>query len=199
VRFVAIDAHPFSLDDIAEAYEPFGERHDDVTKVLITPSADATHMMATPLDGFMPAIPEHTFRHLTPEECRALLTRNHVGRIAFSLHDQVDIEPINYVAEGEWIFGRTSEGSKLAKLRRHPRCAFEVDEVRGLFDWSSVVVKGTFSTLDAKAGSLHTYQRANSLLWSLVPGTFSAGDPVPHRSVIFGVFAQEMTGRTAHP
>jgi len=81
------------------------------------------------------------FRDLTLEESNALLISKNVGRIAFSLHDQVDIEPINYVSDGEWIFGRTSKGTKLATLLHHPWCAFEVDEVRDLFDWSSVVVK----------------------------------------------------------
>jgi nitroimidazol reductase NimA-like FMN-containing flavoprotein (pyridoxamine 5'-phosphate oxidase superfamily) len=146
----------------------------------------------------MATIPEPKFRHLTLEESHALLASNHVRRIAFSLHDRVDIEPINYVSDGDWIFGRTSEGTKLATLLHHPSCAFEVDEVHGLFDWSSVVVKGTFSILDPKIGSLHTFQRANSLLWNLVPGTFSAGDPVPHRNIIFGIFAHEISGRTAH-
>ncbi len=155
-------------------------------------------MMANAIKGLMPTITKPTFGRLTPEESHALLARNHVGRIAFSLHDRVDIEPINYVAEGKWIFGRTSEGTKLAMLRHNPWCAFDVDEVRGLFDWSSIVVKGTFSILDPKASTLHTYQRANSLLWNLVPDTFSAGDPVPRRNVIFGIFAHEIGGRTAH-
>jgi nitroimidazol reductase NimA-like FMN-containing flavoprotein (pyridoxamine 5'-phosphate oxidase superfamily) len=143
-------------------------------------------------------ITEPTYRHLTLEESHALLTSNNLGRLAFTLHDRVDIQPINYVCEGDWIFGRTSEGSKLATLRHHPWCAFEVDEVRGLFDWSSVVVKGSFSILDPKLGSLHTYQRATSLLWNLVPGTFSAGDPAPQRNVVFGIFAHEVSGRSAH-
>jgi nitroimidazol reductase NimA-like FMN-containing flavoprotein (pyridoxamine 5'-phosphate oxidase superfamily) len=143
-------------------------------------------------------IPEPKFRHLSLEESQALLARNNVGRIAFSVPDGVDIEPIGYVYEGDWLFGRTAEGTKLARLRHNPSCAFEVDEVRGMFDWMSVVVKGTFSILDPKAGSLRTHQRANSLLWALVPGTFSAGDPAPHRNIIFGILAREISGRTAY-
>ncbi len=140
-----------------------------------------------------------TFSHLTKVESQALLARNSVGRVAYSLRDRVDIEPINYVSDGDWIFARTSKGAKLSTLLHHPWCAFEVDEVRGLFDWASVVVKGTFSILDPKVGSLHTYQRACSLLWGLVPGSSSAGDPVPHRNIIVGIFAQEITGRSAQP
>jgi nitroimidazol reductase NimA-like FMN-containing flavoprotein (pyridoxamine 5'-phosphate oxidase superfamily) len=137
------------------------------------------------------------FRDLTTDESQTLLASQHVGRLAFTLHDDVDIEPINYVSDGEWIFGRTSKGAKLSTLLHHPWCAFETDEVRDLFDWSSVVVKGTFYLLDPEIGSPDTYRRAETLLGALVPGTFSADDPAPHRDIVFGIFIREITGRAA--
>jgi nitroimidazol reductase NimA-like FMN-containing flavoprotein (pyridoxamine 5'-phosphate oxidase superfamily) len=60
------------------------------------------------------------FRELSSDESHALLASKKVGRIAFTFHDKVDIEPINYVSDGEWIFGRTSMGTKLATLLHHP-------------------------------------------------------------------------------
>jgi nitroimidazol reductase NimA-like FMN-containing flavoprotein (pyridoxamine 5'-phosphate oxidase superfamily) len=137
------------------------------------------------------------FRQLDENECRAMLASHHVGRLAYSLHDRLDIEPLHYAYDGQWIYGRTSLGSKLATLAHHPWCAFEVDEVRGVFDWSSVVVKGSFHLLDPASGSPDRYGRALELVTTLVPETFTPGDPVPHRSVIFGVFISEMSGRTA--
>lgn len=89
-----------------------------------------------------------TFRSLTRAECDALLARNYVGRLAFSFHDRVDIQPIGYVYEAGWIFGRTSEGAKLTTLEHNRWLAFEVDEVRGPFDWTSVVVQGSFHRID---------------------------------------------------
>ena len=145
----------------------------------------------------MPSLTGPTFRELTPDEAHALLAAQHVGRLAFTLHDRVDIEPISYVSDGEWIFGRTSMGTKLSTLLHHPWCAFEVDEIRDQFDWASVVVKGTFYLLDPESGSTDTYRRAERLLAKLVPGTFSAHDPVPQRDIVFGIFAQEVTGRAA--
>ncbi len=139
------------------------------------------------------------YRDLTREESHALLSRNHVGRIAFTLHDRVDIEPIHYVADGNWIFGRTHSGTKLATLLHHPWCAFEIDEVESLFEWSSVVVKGAFRLLDPETGSSDSYTRASHLLRTLVPGTFSAHDPVPDRDIVFGIFGNEITGRTSRP
>jgi nitroimidazol reductase NimA-like FMN-containing flavoprotein (pyridoxamine 5'-phosphate oxidase superfamily) len=136
-------------------------------------------------------------RELTMEECHELLASQKVGRIAFTLHDRVDIEPISYVSEGQWIFGRTSIGSKLATLLHNPWCAFEVDEVEDILHWSSVVVKGAFHLLDPEVGSPDTYRRAEKLLRTLVPGTFSAHDPVPHRDIVFGISIQDIRGKAS--
>ena len=69
------------------------------------------------------------FRELSNSECRTLLGRHSVGRIAFSFHDRVDIQPIHYAVSGDWLYGRTSRGSKYLTLAHNPWCAFEVDEV----------------------------------------------------------------------
>ena len=133
-------------------------------------------------------------RALRGEEAEALLGRNWTGRIAFSLHDRVDIEPLHYVYDAPWIFGRTSAGTKLLTLRHNQWCAFETDDVRGLFDWESVVVKGPFSPQHSPLAGW-SYDRAVSALRRLVPGTFTEDDPTPHRDVVFGVHASEITGR----
>lgn len=135
-------------------------------------------------------------RELTVGECKAFLASRSTGRIAFSLNDRVDVQPFSYVSDGDWIFGRTSAGAKLTTLRQHPWCAFETDEVRGRLDWTSVVVKGTFSVLDPRVDSLQTYQRADALLRGMFPEALSEDDDeTPHPRVLFGIFGHEVTGR----
>ncbi|HLB09253.1 MAG TPA: pyridoxamine 5'-phosphate oxidase family protein [Gemmatimonadaceae bacterium] len=138
-------------------------------------------------------------RELTADESRTLLGRHKVGRIAFSLNDRVDIQPIHYVFDDEWLYGRTSHGTKFATLARHSWCAFEVDEVRDLFDWDSVVVKGEMELLDPQLGSPDAYTRGLELMRSLIPEALTASDPAPHRSILFRVHVKEMTGRAARP
>jgi hypothetical protein len=75
-----------------------------------------------------------TFRDLDTAEAHQILARNHVGRIAYSFHDRVDIEPISYVYADGVIYLRTTVGSKLTTLARAPWVAFDVDEVVGPFD-----------------------------------------------------------------
>ena len=101
-----------------------------------------------------------TFFELTRDEAVDLLTRNHVGRLAFSFHDRVDIEPISYVFSGDWVYARTAPGTKLAIVQHHPWVAFEVDEIRSRVDWRSVVVHGTIYFIDAEPRGRSTRLRS---------------------------------------
>ena len=137
-------------------------------------------------------------RELKGDEAQALLARNHVGRIAFSQHDRVDVEPVHYVYDAPWIFGRTSAGAKLLTLAHNQWCAFETDDVRGMFDWKSVVVKGPFSP-HGSAFASWDYDRAVAALREILPSTLTDDDPMPHRDVVFGVHASEIFGRCSEP
>src|SRR4051794_23611303 len=92
------------------------------------------------------------FFELSAGEAAELLDRNHVGRLAFTFHDRVDIEPISYVRDDRYVYARTSPGTKLTTVKHHPWVAFQVDEVEGRYDWKSVTVRGTLYFL-APAGS----------------------------------------------
>jgi nitroimidazol reductase NimA-like FMN-containing flavoprotein (pyridoxamine 5'-phosphate oxidase superfamily) len=138
-----------------------------------------------------------TIRTLKGEECHALLGRNWIGRIAYAFHDRVDLEPIHYVYEAPWIFGRTSEGAKVLTLAHNQWCAFETDEVHGLFDWESVVVKGQFTTHGPASNSGWDYDHAVSCLQKLVPAAFTDEDPTPHRDIVFAIHASEISGRAS--
>jgi uncharacterized protein len=143
--------------------------------------------------------PSPRFADLSERSARALLARNHVGRLAFAFKDRVDIQPIHYVYDEKWLIGRTGVGSKLVKLSHNPWCAFEVDEVHGLFHWDSVVVHGSFSMLDPESGSTDLYRRAVDLLQRFIPGTMSSADPVPERAIPFAIHIDELRGRSARP
>jgi nitroimidazol reductase NimA-like FMN-containing flavoprotein (pyridoxamine 5'-phosphate oxidase superfamily) len=139
------------------------------------------------------------FRDLEHAEIEAILARNHVGRIAFTFRDRVDIQPIGYVFRDGFIYARTEEGSKLQTLARSPWVAFEVDEVDGMFDWRSVVVRGTVYRIDPDGGPVEqqAWRTALAALRSVVPGTLADNDPTPFRDVLFRMKVDEATGREA--
>lgn len=137
------------------------------------------------------------FRKLTDRDCRALLRRYHAGRLAFTLRDMVDIEPISYVLDGAWLYARTAPGTKLAKLKHNPWVAFEVDEITGPFDWSSVVVHGAAYFLSADALDRRSYDRGTMLLRSVDSRALTHEDLMPERTAVFRIHIDSMTGRAA--
>lgn len=145
----------------------------------------------------MPTHIEPVIRALTPSEAEALLSRNQVGRIAFSFHDRVDIEAVNYAYDAPWIFGRTSVGAKLLTLAHNRWCAFETDDMHGLFDWQSVVVKGPFEAFNSTIRESDRFERAVAAIRRVIPSAFGDDDPTPQRSVAFGIHASEIEGRAS--
>jgi uncharacterized protein len=131
--------------------------------------------------------------------CEEFLDRNWMGRIAFAAHSRVDIEPLSYVRRGKWIFGRTSHGTKITVIDHYPWVAFEVDEVEGPFDWCCVVIHGSFYQLSPAGNAFdkNTHREAVAALHELAPEAWTRSDPAPHRTIIFGIHIDSMTGRSA--
>lgn len=139
-------------------------------------------------------------RKLDHDECVAILARNHVGRIAYAAHGRVDIEPLHYVYHDGWLYGRTSHGAKLeATGSTWAPVAFEVDEAEEIFRWRSVVVHGGFYTVADDDAHGSEWRRGVELLRTLIPDTFTGGDPVAFRTTVFRMAVQEVTGREAVP
>src|SRR5215213_8839853 len=122
-----------------------------------------------------------TFRTLEPREMEQLLARHNVGRVAYTFHGRVDIEPIHYVFADGVIYMRTAPGSKLAALAHSPWIALEVDEIDGPFDWRSVVAHGTVYVVraDGSLAEQASYERAVAHLREFMPRAFGEGDPTP--------------------
>ncbi len=149
-------------------------------------------------------------KELTRGEIEAILSRNHVGRLAFSFQDRVDIRPIHYVYKNSWIYGCTSKGTKIDAIAHNRWVAFEVDEVRATFDWRSVVVRGGFYTVfptdsresdpsDTSIQEDFEYVQAVAALRTFLPDAMSASDPTPFRHVVFRIHLDEVTGRESTP
>lgn len=140
-----------------------------------------------------------TFRQLKRSEIDAVLARNSVGRLAYLLDGQVDIEPIHFVYADGTLYGRTAPGTKLSALGHEYWVAVEVDEVEELFEWRSVVVHGGFHRIppDQPGTQEVLWHRAVEALRQLIPEALTPEDPTPHRTVIFRIPVQRASGREA--
>ncbi len=141
-----------------------------------------------------------TFFELSRDDARDLLSRNHVGRLAFSFHDRVDIEPISYVFSGDWLYARTSPGTKLTIVQHHPWVAFEVDEVRSRTDWRSVVVHGAIYFIDPnRDADRRDYESAVKILRTADADALTSADATPQRDLVFRIHVDDIVGKGASP
>ena len=155
--------------------------------------AGPTEAMLAPRQG------EVAFRDLNRDEIEQIIARNNVGRVAFAFHDRVDIQPIHYVYERGWLYGRTSEGEKIATLQHNQWVAFEIDEIKDTFDWRSVVIHGSFWRLHPLGSprAEELWQKAAELVSKVVPGTLTDRDPVGFRQILFRIAISDVRGREA--
>jgi nitroimidazol reductase NimA-like FMN-containing flavoprotein (pyridoxamine 5'-phosphate oxidase superfamily) len=136
-----------------------------------------------------------TIEELDARAIDAFLASHSHGRLAYAFRDRVDIEPIHYVWENGWIYGRTAPGTKLTVLQRNPWVAFEVDDVRGPFDWTSVVVKGTvyFVADEASVAVEDLHAQVLERLRRAFPDP--GGTVSEQRFVLFRIHVDERRGR----
>ncbi len=86
---------------------------------------------------------------LSDLECWERLRGEEFARLAFHLVGEVHIVPLNYATDGERVFFRTSEGSKLLGVTMNEDVALEIDRYDDDAEsaWS-VVVRGSAHVLE---------------------------------------------------
>jgi nitroimidazol reductase NimA-like FMN-containing flavoprotein (pyridoxamine 5'-phosphate oxidase superfamily) len=121
-----------------------------------------------------------------------------VGHIGCRAGDDVYVVPVSYVYADRSVYGHCADGRKLTAMRRDPRVCFEVEDVRGLAEWTSVVATGRFEELHG--------EHARTAL-DLFRARFAPDEPVAsvhghgtsHPPVLFRIHLLSWSGRFACP
>lgn len=93
---------------------------------------------------------EGDVHELNSEECWELLRSQQLGRLAIGVGGEIDIFPVNFLAEPQSILIRTAPGTKLLELVIAQQVAFEIDGYSDEEAWS-VVLKGTAHRLERQS------------------------------------------------
>jgi nitroimidazol reductase NimA-like FMN-containing flavoprotein (pyridoxamine 5'-phosphate oxidase superfamily) len=84
---------------------------------------------------------------LSEKQIEDLLKQQVTGRIACHAGGVTYIVPVNYVYDGKRVYGHSSAGKKIEMMRQNPEVCFEIDEIKSIFNWKSVIAWGTFEEI----------------------------------------------------
>lgn len=89
-------------------------------------------------------------------------------------------------------------GNNVGRIAYAHRDRVDVEPIRYVYEspwiWESVVVKGPFSPHNSPLAGWD-YDVALAALRRLIPATLTSSDPSPHRDIVFGIHASEISGR----
>ena len=93
---------------------------------------------------------------LGPRQIEQVLHEQVIGRIGCHARGHTYVVPVTYVYDGSSILSHTGEGLKVQMMRENPIVCFEVEDLRRLPSWSSVITYGRYEELqgDAAAAAL---------------------------------------------
>ena len=143
---------------------------------------------------------------LTKTECLNLLGNNCIGNLAYISSGTAETLPITYFfdEENNAIVSYSAEGAKINSMRENPEVSFQVDQIKNLQDWKSVVLYGQYEELtgtDAK-NMLHVFAEGVRNLLSKKENThlnylseFSSKVEAPADSIVYRIKINQINGR----
>lgn len=150
------------------------------------------------------ALNDFMFGDLQPNQIEDVLKNQFVGRIGCSLQGETYIVPISYAYDGNFIYCLAKEGKKTGIMRKNPKVCFQVDEMKTMANWRSVIVQGEFEELREREERTIAMQfLLNRYLPVISSVTTHLGEYWPFRpedvnrieGVVFRIAIKEKTGR----
>jgi nitroimidazol reductase NimA-like FMN-containing flavoprotein (pyridoxamine 5'-phosphate oxidase superfamily) len=84
---------------------------------------------------------------MTERECRALLARTNVARLACARNNQPYVVPIHVDLDADSLYSYATLGQKIEWMRENPMVCLEMDETLSDGHWASLVVFGRYEEL----------------------------------------------------
>lgn len=144
---------------------------------------------------------------LNDQEIDEVLSGNILGRLGCCDGEKMYIVPITYVyREGRYIIAHSTEGMKIRMMRKNPRVCFEVDEMKDLTNWRSVIAWGEYQELTTERQRYEAMKvfvdrmmylkiSDSAVLPEMAPDRVHPHSPGQIKSVVFRILFTEKTGR----
>jgi uncharacterized protein len=95
---------------------------------------------------------------LTEKQVDELIDKALYAHLGCQVGGKPYVVPISYARMGNDLVGHTNEGLKVRAMRENPVVCIQIDDVKGLSDWTSVILWGRFEELSGP-DFVHAEQR----------------------------------------
>ena len=144
------------------------------------------------------------FGILTKDRIEKVIKENVIGRIGCNDNGKTYILPISYAYDGESIYAHSREGLKISIMRKNPQVCFQVDTMKDMADWESVLLWGTFEELTEEKDRNDAVQKLMNRQLPLIASEtvklspewpFHTGNHSSVPGIFFKININEKTGR----
>jgi hypothetical protein len=140
---------------------------------------------------------------LTSRECRAIVERAHLARLACARNNQPYIVPVHVNFYDGSLYAFAPMGQKIEWMRQNPLVCVEIDELTTHKQWDTVIVFGEYEELpdlpeytEYRTVAERLFQR-HPVWWE--PGSVTLARHSPSPRILFRILISHMTGRRARP
>jgi hypothetical protein len=144
------------------------------------------------------------FGTLDNNEIEALLSNQVIGHLACHADNRTYVVPISYAYDGMYVYAHTWEGMKMDIMRKNRQVCFEVEDLKDMANWKTVIAWGEFEELkEIKERNKALHILMNRILPLISSETTHLSDQWPFppdnisdiKGIVFRVFLKEKTGR----
>jgi nitroimidazol reductase NimA-like FMN-containing flavoprotein (pyridoxamine 5'-phosphate oxidase superfamily) len=132
---------------------------------------------------------------LSEEASLSLLRGKRIARLGCLAGGEPYVVPLNYVFDDRSVLSHSLPGRKLTAMREHARVCVQVDDIRDLCNWKSVIAYGRYEEITEHAERVRALNRLLALFPQLTPvESRIAADAASPSPVVFRIRIDSITG-----
>lgn len=132
---------------------------------------------------------------LSEEESYALLRDQRLARLGCVVGVEPYVVPLNYIFDDHSVLSHSLPGRKLTAMRENPRVCVQVDDIKDLCSWKSVIAYGRYEEITEPVERERALTHLLSSFPKLTPvESLSAEDAAAPAPVVFRIRIDSITG-----